>query len=547
MTPSNKLLPVGISEFIKLRDRNIIYVDKTDLIGILATQYSDQVFISRPRRFGKSLLVTTLKTLFQEGIGRFKGLKIENYWNDKTYDVVELDFSKSPTNFTTIEEFREKFWNYIQSQCSKIGYQYNPDSITNPENQFDLWLQSRLSNPFVILIDEYDAPLTQCIGNNTLFNSVQAEMRVFFNTLKSNEGSFRFLFLTGVTRFTSTGIFSGFNSLVDVSLLPQFGTLLGITEDELIRYFQNHLEKASKILNLSIPVLISEMKKYYDGFCFDSQASTHVFCPWSIMRFLMNPEIGFFNYWYETAGQPKFLINNLLNNNISKLINLEKDVQVTSQDLRSAIDPDDFSFNGTESSLSNRKSINTITVFQQAGYLTIKSIDQFGRLTLGYPNREVRASMALLSAQILTDDPHFNAFDIVTALTSKDIPGVISFFNKVVNAFDYHRFIISDESSFRSCFQMLLYSVSLRPEIEVHHALGRSDLEVDVYNCRWVFEYKYSKDGRDLDYLLEQAKSQIIERRYGQTPQQVQEIIYVAIVFDGQKRQIGAWTQIAGD
>ena len=532
-------LPLSFADFTKLQNRNAIYVDKTDLIGLLATRYGKQILFTRPRRFGKSLLTSTLKTLFHDGVSHFKGLKIEKLWRDQTYEVVQLDFSKSPSSFKTVEEFKERFWNYIQAQFASIGYRYDPQSVTHPENQFDLWLQSRKSQPLVILIDEYDAPLTQCLDNIELFSNVRDEFRVFFNILKSNEGSFRFLFLTGVTRFTSTGIFSGFNSLVDVTLEPQFGTLLGFTENELVQHFGDHLKKAANTLGMPIDALVDEMKKYYDGFCFDSQASTHVFCPWSVMRFLMSPQNGFENYWYETAGQPRFLLKHLLNRNIPDFINLENNILVSGQDLQSAIDFDEDSF-----TKKNARSINEITLFQQAGYLTIKSIDAFGRLSLGYPNQEVRASMARLSAQILTNNPQFDAIDLVKAMATKNVKAVIERFNDVVNAFDYQRFIITDESSFRSCFQMLLYSLSLRPEIEVHYARGRSDLEVEVCNCRWVFEYKYSVDGKDLNKMLEKAKAQIIDRRYGQSPNHSQETIYVAAVFDGSQRRIGAWAQV---
>ena len=337
-------LPLGFSDFTKLQNRNAIYVDKTDLIGLLATRYGKQILFTRPRRFGKSLLTSTLKILFHDGVSRFKGLKIEKLWHEQTYDVVQLDFSKSPSSFKTVEEFKERFWNYIQAQFASIGYRYAPQSVTHPENQFDLWLQSRKSQPLVILIDEYDAPLTQCLDHIERFSCVLNEFRVFFNILKSNEGSFRFLFLTGVTRFTSTGIFSGFNSLVDVTLEPQFGTLLGFTENELVQHFGDHLKKAANTLGMSIDALVDEMKKYYDGFCFDSQASTHVFCPWSVMRFLISPQNSFENYWYETAGQPRFLLKHLLNRNIPDFINLENNILVSGQDLQSAIDFDEDSF-----------------------------------------------------------------------------------------------------------------------------------------------------------------------------------------------------------
>ena len=135
MAQTSKTLQVGITEFSKFQTRNFVYVDKTDLIGVLATQYSDQVLLTRPRRFGKTLLTNTLRTLFQEGFKQFKGLKIEKLWHEQTYDVVQLDFSKSPSSFKTIEEFRERFWNYIQSQFSSIG-----SLLSKNHSQLGFWI-----------------------------------------------------------------------------------------------------------------------------------------------------------------------------------------------------------------------------------------------------------------------------------------------------------------------------------------------------------------------------------------------------------------------
>ena len=164
-------------------------------------------------------------------------------------------------------------------------------------------------------------------------------------------------------------------------------------------------------------------------------------------------------------------------------------------------------------------------VLFQAGYLTIKGLDPAGRFLLGYPNREVKASMAQLCASLLTRNENFDACDVLEAMKTGKVDEVIAFFNKVVNAFDYHHFLIKDVETCRSCFQMLMYALSLRPEIEVHSAQGRSDLEVNAGRHRWVFEYKYARKGEDPQALLDIAARQIIGRRYGCTPHQ-QKILF---------------------
>lgn len=262
MHANNQALPAGMTDFAKLRSRSALLVDKTDLIAGLATECGDQVFLARPRRFGKTLLTSTLRTLFEGRLERFHGMKIDGRWHEKPHDVVTLDFSKSASSFSSAAEFEAKFWNYVQAQCAAVGYAYDPKSLSNPENQFDLWLQSRIGNPLVLLIDECDAPLNHSLSDPELYTGVQARLRVFFSTLKSNEGALRFLFLTGTARHD----FLGINSLIDVSSMPAFGTLLGFTEDELIECFDEPLERASRILGLAVPTLIDELSRATEAF-----------------------------------------------------------------------------------------------------------------------------------------------------------------------------------------------------------------------------------------------------------------------------------------
>ena len=392
MHANNQALPAGMADFAKLRSRNAVLVDKTDLIGTLATACGDQVFLARPRRFGKTLLTSTLKTLFEGKTERFHGMKIDGSWHERPHDVVTLDFSKSASAFSSAAEFEAKFWNYVQAQCAAVGYAYDPKSNFSPENQFDLWLQSRIGNPLVLLIDEYDAPLNHSLSDPELYNGVQARLRVFFSILKSNEGALRFLFLTGTARHDLQGI----NSLIDVSSMPAFGTLLGFTEDELLECFDEPLERASRVLGLSLPTLIDELSGCYGGFCFDASASSFVLNPWSVLRFLMSPECGFVNYRHESAGEPAFLMNALNGIDIGRILSLENGLQATAAELRAPLVQSDL-FMGLHSRGS--QPVNEIALLLQAGCLTVKRAGAFGQLTLDIPNRETRDALARLGAR----------------------------------------------------------------------------------------------------------------------------------------------------
>lgn len=392
MHANNQALPAGMADFAKLRSRSALLVDKTDLIAGLATACGDQVFLARPRRFGKTLLTSTLKTLFEGRLERFHGMKIDGRWHEKPHDVVTLDFSKSASSFSSAAEFEAKFWNYVEAQCAAVGYAYDPKSLSNPENQFDLWLQSRIGNPLVLLIDECDAALNHSLSDPELYSGVQARLRVFFSTLKSNEGALRFLFLTGTARHA----FLGINSLIDVSSMPAFGTLLGFTEDELLECFDEPLERASRILGLALPTLIDELSRCYGGFCFDASASSRVLNPWSVLRFLMAPECGFVNYRHESAGEPAFLMNALNGIDIGRILSLENGLQATAAALRAPLMESDL-FTGLHGCGSQR--LDEIALLLQAGCLTVKRAGAFGQLTLDIPNRETRDALARLCAR----------------------------------------------------------------------------------------------------------------------------------------------------
>lgn len=302
-------LPLGRSTFSTLRKSDSIYVDKTDLLFALC-QNDSKVFLARPHLFGKSLLISTFESLFKYGLRDFKGLAIEKLWNDQNFQVVRLDFSLI-RNFRSIEDFEDQFISYIAESFRSAGFSGNP-SFTD----WNSWLQSLEDRSIVLLIDEYDAPLTECLDQEELFYAVQSLMSRFFLMVKSSEGCLRFFFMTGVTKLSNTGIFSGFNNLQDISLVSEYGALLGYTSQEIIDNFKPYIERAASELGTNCSEILEGLQRHYNGFCFDEKASRRVYCPWSVLNFLNIPSRGFLNYWYESAAHPavlmKYLKNHLL-------------------------------------------------------------------------------------------------------------------------------------------------------------------------------------------------------------------------------------------
>ncbi len=293
------LLPLGTSNFAALRLRGQIYVDKTACIYELAST-SEKFFLSRPRRFGKSLLVSTFESLFKYGLRDFRGLAIERLWKDEgQYHVVRLDFSEIK-NFKSIGQFERRLCALLAWGFGEVGFSYAPSEIFTVYDQLSVWLRRLSSNSLVVLIDEYDAPLTASLGNAELFEDVRSELSNFYALLKSNDGVVRFLFMTGITKFSKTSIFSELNNLTDISLMSEFGTLLGYTRDEVETCFGAYLDNAAEVQKMSRGELMERLTEQYDGYCFSKDFTQRLFAPWSLLKFLRYPRNGFENYWFES-------------------------------------------------------------------------------------------------------------------------------------------------------------------------------------------------------------------------------------------------------
>lgn len=361
-----KKYPIGVQSFEKIRKEGFCYVDKTCMVYQLATT-GTYYFLSRPRRFGKSLLVSTLEAYFRGKRELFKGLAIERLEKDWTvHPVLHLDLVAA--QYKSVEDLKSKLNNAL-TQWEEL---YGKDSSeTTPPLRFEGVIRRACEltgQKVVVLIDEYDKPLLESIGNEQLQNDLSDELRAFYTVLKSQDANIRFGLLTGVTRFGRLSVFSGLNNLKDISMRQEYTTICGISESELYHYFKDDLLQLAAANNMSYEAACDEMKRRYDGYHFASN-SEDIYNPFSVLNTLDSREFG--SYWIET-GTPTYLVK-LLRQRDYNLNNLTA-VKISATQLL-----------GNQATDSN-----AIPVMYQSGYLTIKDYDkEFKLYTLGFPNCEV--------------------------------------------------------------------------------------------------------------------------------------------------------------
>ena len=365
---TNRKLPIGIQSFEKIRNGNYLYVDKTELVYRLAVS-EIPYFLSRPRRFGKSLLISTLDAYFQGRKELFQGLAIEKLEHDWfTYPVLHLDLNAR--KYETEADLEAILNQYLEMWEAVNGDEMK---LRAPEERFfyvirRAWEQT--GRQVVVLIDEYDKPLLQAINNEPLLDAYRRTMKAFYGVLKSTDRYLRFVFLTGVTKFAQVSVFSDLNQLNDISLDYNYATLCGITHKELAENFHPELEQLGQMQSLSLDETFETMVKQYDGYHFHPNREG-VFNPFSTLNALEKREFG--DYWFQT-GTPTFLVELL---------------KKSEYDLRLLID-------GVETQASafteyRAEQNNPIPLIYQSGYLTIKEYDaRFKLYKLEFPNEEVR-------------------------------------------------------------------------------------------------------------------------------------------------------------
>ena len=528
----NKLknLPLGTSDFAVLRYANEIYVDKSDLVYELASTRR-KYFLARPRRFGKSLLISTFESLFTHGLRDFKGLAIEKLWVEETkFLVVRLDFSELKF-FSSPEEFSRKFASLISRCFGTVGFQYVDDDLNSAAGQLSTWLQTLRLSSLVVLIDEYDAPLTSCLNQHELFNAVRGQLSEFYAVLKSHDRALRFVFITGITKFNKMRIFSELNNLSDISLAPRFGSLLGYTHEEVQTYFGPYIAKSAEVLSIGQNELLDLLAAHYDGFCFEESGTKKVFAPWSLLNFFAQPDRGFKDYWFESGGRTAVLMEYLKSHTIKEPEEYARDKTISLSALTGS---------------SDVETLSDIGLLTQAGYLTIKSVEFGNTVFLDYPNLEVKRAMAQLYTERLLDGKvagQVGAGPIVKVLCEESAESVFHILNRLFLAIDYQRYPVRDEASLRAYVQVYFAGAGLDVKVEHHNAHGRSDLEVNAGNRHWIFEFKIVQGGQGETEKLLEAVEQIKQKHYGDQ-QFSKEVKKVALVFSVEARQFVKWQEV---
>ena len=529
-----KLLPNSCN-FRDLIDNNRVYVDKTALICQIAKDEKGPYFISRPRRFGKSTLINTFHELFAHGTERFKGLEIEPLWKDKTYKVIHLDFStfrEVPSNSSFNKEFMDAF----KLSLEEAGIEPTKENIDSPANLLKKTLDTE--SEVVLLVDEYDAPLTAVLNDSNEFEDRRKILSNFYLTVKSCDGKFRFIFITGVTYYSHTSIFSAFNNLKDLTLDLRYGALLGYTSEELELYFGEYIDNAVEVLNKKYhterythDLVVSELKRNYDGYSFDEEALNHVYNPWSIVNFFDAPVRGFIPYWVVSGGStPTFLVNYLKQG-------LEK---YNTDDLQSLLNIDSTVNSAAEylyPKIENMANLDLFAILYQAGYFCIKAVvdDIF---KVGIPNLEVKKAYSNIVLNELTKTKeaklkYVEPFKEV--LASGNLDKIKELFNTFINEFSYETVKNFNEACFRDVLKLAMLTFNVSASTEVMGSCGRADITAEAGDYLYVFELKVTDNSKDIATKLSEAKEQIIKNKYARRLTD-KTVIPVALVLENNSK-----------
>ena len=509
-----KQLP-DTTDFGELIDNNCIYVDKTAIINQFASK-KGPFFISRPRRFGKSTLINTLHELFAHGIEKFKGLEIEPLWKDKTYKVLHLDFSlfkETPSNGS----FNKDFMDSLRFSLQRAGIEPTKEKVDFPAKLLEKSIENEDEKAVVLLVDEYDAPLTAVLNDSNEFEDRRKILFNFYMTVKSFQVKFRFIFITGVTYYAHTSIFPAFNNLTDLTLDSDYGALLGYTSEELEKYFSEYIDNAVVTLNKKFPTerythekVVEELKRNYDGYSFDEDCMHHVYNPWSILNFLKSPHRGFIPYWVSSGGStPTFLVNYLK----------QKLKKYNADELQSLLGIDSTVNKDTDSlypSIENISNIDLFAILYQAGYFCIKSAFD-GYFKVGIPNLEVKKAYLNLVLNQLTksQDSKLRFIEpFKEVLASGNLDRIKELFNTFINEFSYETVKKFNEACFRDVLKLAMLTFNVSASTEVMGACGRADITAEAGDYLYVFELKVTDNSKDIDTKLSEAKEQIIKNKY---------------------------------
>lgn len=522
--PDDMNYPIGIQTFAKLRENDFSYVDKTAYVYRLASQGSCY-FLSRPRRFGKSMLLSTLKTYFQGKKEEFEGLaisKLEKEW--KQYPVLHLDLNaeqyNTPKALTSTLNLNILQWEKI------YGAEIEEDSIAKRfKGVITRAAQQSPEGKVVILIDEYDKPLLEAIGKPELQEEYRQILKAFYSNIKSCDEYIRFAMLTGVTKFSHLSIFSGLNNLNDISLDERYADLCGFTQNEIETTFGEGIDEFAEKLGIDRKEMLERLKRHYDGYHFSSDLSVNVYNPFSLICALSKLRLD--DFWFAT-GTPSFLYKQMKEHHVD-LLDLENLEVPASQ------------FNASIETMNS-----VLPLLYQSGYLTIKGYDPDSRLyKLGFPNTEVKVGFLENFLTDMTgngDNSEGFASRFYVCLLRHDLEGAMrlmqSFFASIPYL-DHGNSDLDELTRFEAYYEVLMYVVfsifNCRVFTQVKTALGRADVVVFMKDATYVMELKVGGTAQE---ALEQINSNDYAVPYQDTGLPV---VKIGIGFSREKRTVSEW------
>ncbi len=513
--------PVGVQDFEKIIKDGFVYVDKTEYIYDLANNYGNAIFLSRPRRFGKSLLCSTLRHYFQGHKDLFKGLaieKLEKNWTE--YPVFHFDMSRCKNDDpkyvsislnSILKDFEDKYG--LSGENASFGLRLEKLILTAHE---------RTGNRAVLIFDEYDSPVLNVINDPEKMDAIRSIYNSFYGPVKSMGDHLRFVLLTGITKFSQMSIFSTINNLANISMLKKWEGLCGITAEELQRDFKDDIARLAENYNLAPDEMLQRLRDRYDGYHF-GPGMVDVYNPFSIVNTFANEVLD--DYWFASAT-PSALIK-ILDKYSFKLTDIEN------TQMSSRIFDQPFDNMGS-----------AIAILYQSGYLTIKDYDfDYDLYTLGIPNREVYSGLystlmpLYLDKSDVKNDSFINV--MMKAIIGDDIDAALTAVQSYLSSLPYD-LSNKTERDFETILKVLFDCVGIKTDTEVRNARGRCDVVMKNRNTIYVLELKISTTA-----TVDDALAQIDEKNYlipyWDDPRRK---VKVGVTVDPETRTIKEWKKV---
>ena len=514
-----KNYPIGIQSFEEIRKGNYCYIDKTALVYKLA-ESGKYYFLSRPRRFGKSLLISTLEAYFQGRKELFEGLsmgKLEKEWTE--YPILHLDLNAQ--KYDTPDSLYDMLNDMLCGWESRYGTRPSETSLSLRFQGIIQRAAEKTGRNVVILIDEYDKPMLQVIGNEELMTDYRNTLKAFYGVMKSCDKYIKFALLTGVTKFSKVSVFSDLNNLMDISMDNRFASLCGITEEELYRDFKEDIIELGEKNGMTEKETKATLKEMYDGYHF-TEKSEDIYNPFSLLNTFAQMRFG--SYWFET-GTPTFLVK-LLKHSRYNLYRFTEEMA------------DADSLEGIDTMHTN-----PVPILYQSGYLTIKGYDkEFRVYYLGFPNKEVEEGFTrfLLPcyAHLNTGNSSFEIMSFVKDIRKGDVNAFLQRLQSFFSDTPYE--LARDlELHYQNVLFIVFKLLGFYTQVEYHTSQGRIDLVLKTDNYIYVMEFK-------LEGTAEEAIRQIEEKNYALPFASDSRKLYkIGINFSNQIRGIEAWKAVS--